>query len=70
MSLRGPSGGGADLTAAKAVVVYNSGTGKYAARPSTAVSVEWVGPADPAVAANIADGVSIAQNNDTWVNTA
>lgn len=49
-------------------LLYSNGL--YPPRPSAATSVEWIGPVDPAVAGNISDGVSAAQNGDTWINNS
>lgn len=45
----------------KAVNIYNTTTNAYPSRPSGYGSVEWIGPVDPAGA---------AQDYDTWVSTS
>lgn len=59
------------LAATKVVCVFDTVSGKYPTRPAEAVSVEWIGPAatDPAVGANVLDGLSGARDNDTWIQT-
>lgn len=51
----------ANTAASKAVVLYNSSTSSYPARPADYGSVEWIGPVDPGAA---------ALQFDTWLNTA
>jgi hypothetical protein len=59
------------LDSVKFVNLFDTVSSKYPSRPTGAVSVEWIGPAatDPATPANVLDGVSVAQNNDTWTKT-
>jgi hypothetical protein len=54
----------------KGASVYDGSVSKYPARPSGFGSVEWVGPVDPATAGNVTGGVLVAQDGDTWINTA
>ena len=46
-------------TLARAVLIYSGSN--YPSRPSGYAAVEFVGPVDPGI---------LAQDNDTWINTA